>query len=146
MSVEFAGPIAYLSQSQSAVYFSKGSVDAGTFQSSPKGTAAPIRKLQNLLDVAYWGEDNRFPQNIEQQMAYCGVGKAGLDWKARALWGSGIIPGKIIDYTDNGKTEVFQPLKVDKYKPVYNFIQARSFFRWAIEYFQDWTWYSNCWS
>jgi len=145
MSVEFAGPIAYLSQSQSAVYFSKGSADAGTFQSSPKGTAAPIRKLQNLLDVAYWGEDNRFPQNIEQQMAYCGVGKAGLDWKARALWGSGIIPGKIIDYTDNGKTEVFQPLKVDKYKPVYNFIQARSFFRWAIEYFQDWTWYSNCW-
>jgi hypothetical protein len=144
MSVHVAGPIAYLEGSQSAVYFSKTPSTAGAFPSSDKGTYLPIRQLQNQINIAYWGEDNRFPQNIEQQMAYCGVGKSALDWKARALWGAGIIPGKVIDYTDEGKTEVFQPLDVNKYKPVYDFIRNRSFHRFFLEFLQDWTWFFNC--
>lgn len=92
MSIEVAGPVAYLSESGSAVYFGRAGADAGTFQS--KGTVSIVKQFQNLIGVALWGEDNRFSQNIEQQMAYCGVGKAGLDWKARALYASGILPGK----------------------------------------------------
>lgn len=144
MSIHIAGPVAYLEGSASAVYFSKTPSNAGSFPSSDKGTYLPIKQLQNQIQIAYWGEDNRFPQNIEQQMAYCGVGKSALDWKARALWGSGIIPGKVIDYTDEGKTEVFQPLKPDQYKPVYKVLQSRWLHRFFLEFLQDWTWFFNC--
>lgn len=137
------GAVAFLSASQSAVFFSKGSTEAGTSKVNVKGTAAPVKQLQNILNVAFWGEDNRFPQNIEQQMAYCGVGKAALDWKARALFGMGIMPGRITDYDQDGN-EVFTPLKnTGADAEIIKFINRRSMFRFFLEYFQDWTWYNN---
>lgn len=142
-SIHLAGPVAFLSNSQSAVFFSKVSATAGTMQVN-KGTATPVREMQTALKVAYWGEDNRFPQNIEQQMAFCGVGKSALDWKAKALWGSGIIPGKITGYEEEGKKEIFQPLDRTRYKDVYKFIENRRMYRFWLEYLQDWTWYFNC--
>jgi hypothetical protein len=138
-----SGPVAFMSNSGGAVFFSKGSAAAGTFQVS-KGTATPVKEMQTALKVAYWGEDNRFPQNIEQQMAYCGVGKSALDWKAKTLWGSGIIPGKIVGYEDGGIKEVFDPLDRTKYKNVYSLIEKRSMYRFFLEYLQDWAWYFNC--
>ena len=144
MNVTLAGPVAYLENSASAVYFSKVSVDAGTSKSSKgvEGTALPIENLQNAINVAFWGEDNRFPQNIEQQMAYCGIGKAGLDWKMRALWGNGIVPGKITGVKDDG-SEIFTPLERSKYKREYGFIENRRMFRFWLEYLQDWVWFFN---
>lgn len=142
-SVHIAGPIGFMENSGSAVFFSKDAAAAGTFRSQ-RGTAPIIQKVQAALDVAYWGEDNRFPQNIEQQMAYCGVGKHGLDWKARCLYGSGIIPGRISDYLDDGTTEVFAPLTRAEGKEIYAFLENRAMFRFWLEYFQDWTWYANC--
>ncbi len=143
MSVVMSGPVAFLTKSDSAVYFSKSSSIDPYFSTKPNGTALPIRKLQNLLDLAYWGEDNRFPQNIEQQMAYCGVGKAGLDWKARALYGNGIVPGKITGQKDDG-TEIFTPLDRAKDKAIYQFLESRQMFRFFMEYLQDWVWFGNC--
>lgn len=142
-SIHMELPIAFLEKNSAAVYFSKEASSAGTFTAS-KGTAAPVKKMQNSLDVALWGEDNRFPQNIEQQMAYCGVGKAALDWKARVLFGGGIIPGRIKDYEDDGKKEVFQPLSRTEGKEIYSFIENRAMFRFFLEYLQDWTWFTNC--
>jgi len=142
-SVTLAGPVAILEASGSAVYFSRASADAGTFKPST-GTVAPVKKMQTALEVAFWGEDNRFPQNIEAQMAYCGIGKTALKRKSQELWGGGIIPGKIIDYKDGGSTEVFQPLNRQQYKPIYSFIEARSFYRFYLEFLQDWAWFGNC--
>lgn len=144
-SVTISGPVAFLEESSAAVYFSKAPATAGTFKSlGIHGTALPVRKLQNLLDIALWGEDNRFPQNIEQQMAYCGTGKSALDWKARALYGAGIIPGQIIGYEEQGKKEIFEPLDRTKYKKIYDFLESRATTRFFIEYLQDWVWYGNC--
>lgn len=139
------GPIAFLQQSGTAVYFSKAPSDAGTSQTkNDRGTALPIRKLQNAIDVAFWGEDNRFPQNIEQQMAYCGIGKYGLDRKLRKLWGNGIVPGRVSDYKDDG-SEIFTPLKRSKPadKIIIDFVKNRRQFRFWMEYLQDWCWYAN---
>ncbi len=141
-NVHMAGPIAFLEGSGSAVFFSKNST-AGTFKTQ-RNTSPEIKEVQTALKVAYWGEDNRFPQNVEQQMAYCGVGKQGLDWKARALYGGGIIPGKITGLEDGGKKEIFEPLDRSKFKEVYTLIESRSMFRFWIEYLQDWTWFANC--
>lgn len=144
MSVEMAGPIAFMSNSQSAVYFSKTSENAGVSQaSSGEGTYLPIKKLQNVLGVAFWGEDNRFPQNIEQQMAYCGIGKRGLAWKAEALWGSGFVPGKITGYKDDG-SEIFKPLDTGANKAIYKFIRRPELSRFFLEFLMDWTWFGNC--
>lgn len=136
-------PIAYLSKSNSAVTFTPGNTDAGSIPVG-EGTCLPVRKMQNLLNVANWGEDNRFPQNVEQQMAYYGVGKAALDWKARGLYGNGILPGKIVRYEDEGKKEIFEPLDKIAYQKVYDFIDNRRMFRFWIEFLQDWVWYGNC--
>jgi hypothetical protein len=149
MNEYYDGPVTYLEQSESAVYFSRESVTAGTFQAnsqkngSADSTAIIIRKLQSQIDLAYWGEDNRFPQNIVRQMAYCGIGQYGLDRKARKLWGNGIIPGKITGYDANG-TEIFVPLKPQKNSPVYKYFNDRKTLRFWLEYLQDWAWFSNC--
>lgn len=144
-NVHLNGPIAYLSESKSAVYFSRAGATAGTDPSrkNMRGTAMPIQKLQNELDVAFWGEDNRFPQNIEQQLSYCGVGKTGLDWKARMLYGNGIVPGKVAGSKDDG-SEIFIPLDRAKEKAIYDIIEHRSMFRFWMEFLQDWTWFGNC--
>ena len=145
MSDYKGGPIAFLEQSGTAVYFSKAPSTAGTSvaSSGDKGTAIPIKKLQNALDVAFWGEDNRFPQNIEQQMAYCGIGKYGLDRKKRKLWGNGIIPGRITGVKDDG-SEIFTPLqRIGADKSIYDFIENRRQFRFWMEYLQDWAWFGN---
>jgi hypothetical protein len=144
MSIHVAGPIAYLSESKSAVYFSMNNAPSSSTNKDDNGTALPVKKLQNALDVAYWGEDNRFPQNIETQLSYCGVAKSGLDWKARVLFGSGIIPGKVTGYEDEGKKEIFVPLDPTEYINVYKFINDRSTYRFFMEYIQDWVTYSNC--
>lgn len=139
------GPIAYLSDSKSAVYFSRVNASAGTYQGGKKtrGTALPIQQLQNNLDVAFWGEDNRFPQNIVKQMSYCGTGMNELDRKARTLYGNGIVAGKITGTKDDG-TEIFTPLDRTREKAIYAKIDARPMPRFWLEYLQDWAWFGNC--
>lgn len=141
MSVVFEDNVAYLEGSHAAVYFSQTS---NGFQKNSTGTPTLIKKLITSLDIAPWGEDNRFPQNITNLMDYTGVGKSLLDKKARSLWANGIIPGKITGYEDEGKEEIFQPLDRQQYKPVYDFIEARWFYRFYLEFLRDWTWYGNC--
>lgn len=140
--IHMSGPIAFMSQSGSAVYFSQSSPNAGTFNAN-RGTALPVRQLQNSLGIAYYGEDNRFPQNIEQQMNYCGIGKAALNWKSKAYWGSGIVAGRVVGYEDEGRKEIFEPLNPAENPIVYNFINRRSVFRFFIEYLQDYAWFGN---
>jgi len=137
MSITMSGPVAFLGASKSAVFFSKSTVAPKS-----KGTSTVIKRLQNEKNIAFWGEDNRFPQNIEQQLAYCGVAKSGLDWKARALYGNGIVPGTITGLDADGN-EIFTPLPRTN-KEVYKFLENRSLFRFWVEYLQDWTTYSNC--
>ena len=140
MSVVYNDNVAYLEGSQSAVWFSMESNGFATGH----GTSLPIKQLISTLEVAPWGEDNRFPQNIVNLMDYCGVGKAALDIKARSLWGEGIIPIKIIDYEDGGQTEIVKALSRTQYKEVYSFIESIGFFRFYLEFLRDWTWYVNC--
>jgi hypothetical protein len=140
-SIELAGPIAFMQSSGSAVSFTKSATNGGSFRT--QGTSPQVRHIETALEVAYWGEDNRFPQNIEQQMAYYGVGKQALNWKANVLFGDGIVPGKITGIKDDGN-EIFVPLDRTKFKDIYAFVENRTMFRFLIEYLQDWVWFGNC--
>ncbi len=140
MSVILEDNVAYLEGSQSAVWFS---MESNGFAPG-HGTPLPIRQMTTTLQVAPWGEDNRFPQNIVRLMDYCGVGKSALDIKARSLWGQGIVPVKITGYEDGGKQEIVQALDRTKYKDIYSFIESRGFYRFYLEFLRDWTWFWNC--
>lgn len=142
-NIHISGPVAFVSSAGAAVFFSQSSSKSGAYSSNPGGTAPMVKKLQNTLKIAYWGEDNRFPQNIEQMMAYCNVGKAALGWKARALYGGGIIPVTIEGYDEKGQ-EIIKPADKSRFKEAYAFIRQRSFYRFMLEYLQDWSWFSNC--
>lgn len=139
--IHISGPVGFLESSGATVFFSKSAANAGTYRKN-SGTAVLVKQIQTAINVAYWGEDNRFPQNIEQQMKYYGLGKAALEWKAKALFGAGILPGKITGYEDNA--EKFEPLDRNKYKEVFQFLENRAMFRFFMEYLLDWVWYGNC--
>jgi hypothetical protein len=79
-------------------------------------------------------------------MDYFGMGKSALDWKGKALFGAGIMPGKIVGVDPKTKEEIFEPLDRTKYKVVYSFIEQRSMYRYWLEYFQSWTWFANTFS
>jgi hypothetical protein len=140
MSYQIAGPMAYIESKDTLVSFTKNSKS-----SAAGGTVAPIREMQTALNVAYWGEDNRFPQNIEKELKYVGIARSALDWKLRMLWGNGIMPGRVVDYLKDG-TEVFKPIKPgdSKHKEVWKFINSRKFSRFFLEFAQDWTYFANC--
>lgn len=139
--IHIAGPVGFMESSGATVSFTKSAAAAGTYQKN-SGTALVVKKIETALDVAYWGEDNRFPQNIEQQMKFYGLGKAALEWKAKALFGAGILPGRVTGYNQNA--EVFEPLDRDANKDIYAFLENRAMFRFFLEYLLDWVWYGNC--
>jgi hypothetical protein len=141
--VYISGNIGVLMASGGTVFFSKNNAAAGDIPVS-NGTAPEVHKLQNALNVAYWGEDNRFPQNIEEQMRFCSIGKAALDWKARALYGTGIVAGKVTGHEKNGTVEIFQPIKRLDNVELYDYLKAPLTHRFWLEYLLDWTWFSNC--
>lgn len=143
-NVNLAGNVGFLNGSASAVFFSKTAANAGSYNTTTAGTSLLIRNIQNALNVAPWGEDNRFPQNIENMMAYCGIGRAALEWKAKMLYGGGIIPGTITGIDPKTQEDIFTPLDRTKYKKVYDFISTQQFFRFMIEYLIDWVWFANC--
>ena len=134
--------IAYIPGSGVSVFFKPAA--ATVSNNYGVATALPIQKMSTMLDVAMWGEDNRFPQNIEKQLAYCGMAKSALAWKAKALWGNGIIPVKITGQNDDGTEKVELLPNEGAYKPVYKFINNRKFARFYLEFYMDWAWYENC--
>jgi len=136
--LESGGMVAYMAGSESSVYIRPG----GTYQSS--GTPAPLRKLITTLDVAPWGEDNRFPQNIARMLEQVGIARPALNKKMKRLYGQGILPCHIVDYEDEGKKEIIKPLDRTKYKHVYGFIEDRRFTRFQAEFLQDWVTFANC--
>lgn len=140
-SINYAGNVAFLSSSKTAVFFSKGNSFYADFT---PGSSQKIQNVTSALDIAPWGEDNRFPQNVEHMMSYCSIGRSALDWKAKMLYGGGIIPGRITGIDPKTNTDIFEPLDRVKYKKVYDFISTQQFFRFMIEYLQDWVWFSNC--
>lgn len=143
-NIHIDGNVAYMAGSGSVVHFSAASSTAGAYPgSNGSGTSSIIKKLQNELDIAFWGEDNRFPQNVQQQMSHYGLGMAALNWKAEALLGAGIMPCKIEDY-DNDGNEVVKPLKRSEGKEIYAFIESGSYKRFQIEYNLDLAWFGNC--
>lgn len=131
------------SQPSYAAFNTNGAGSAGSV--STDGNSTPVLpELITKLRVAPWGEDNRFPQNIVAQLDYSGVAKAALDFKARALFGGGIVWGEVTGYDENG-TEIFVPTAPGAEPEIEQFMEDNDhLFRFYLEFNQDWVTFVNC--
>lgn len=147
MTIVMDGDIAFLPGLQSVVSFSKPSFAA--FSAAPggnnnRGTQTLVKELNTALSVAPWGEDNRFPQHITNQLDYCGVAKRALRFKAAAMYGQGIVYGKVTDVDKDGN-DIFTPARKGDYPEIDTFFrQNGGLVRFYAEFLNDWTHFENC--
>ena len=138
-------PIAFLPKSGSAVFFSNtpGNASSGATGSSMQPDTL-VQQMQDKLKIVPWGENNRFPQYISNELDWCGIAKSALNWKSKAIYGGGIIPGKVVGIDPTTKEDIFEPLDRAKYREVYDFIEGSTMPMFWAESFLDWVWFSNC--
>lgn len=120
-------------------------------QSKKKSDAAPPRatsinpqEYNTDLSVAFWGGDNQYPQHVTEQLSTSGVARSALDFKARALFGEGIVWGKITGVDDKGN-DIFTPAQRGEYPQIEQFFRENNdFYRFYLEFNQDWVHFGNC--
>lgn len=144
-------PIAFLEKSGGAVFFSPAGYDSAQPAGKSSGAtgtslnvAEEVREVEDKLKVVPWGEDNRFPQRISAMLDHCGIGKPALNFKAKAIYGGGIIPGKVTGIDPKTKEDIIEPLDRVKYAPVYEFLEKSTMPIFWAEFLNDWTTYVNC--
>jgi hypothetical protein len=78
----------------------------------PGGVApsSPVDKATTQGVVAPWGPGNDYPQQVLAAIAKSTILGPVLDWKTRAIYGSGLIYGKVTGYKPDG-SEIFQRTK-----------------------------------
>ena len=133
MIIEVSENIAVLRQSGASVFIARKGANV----------APLVKKITNVLDVAPWGEDNRFPQNIVESLAASGVAQSTLAWKARSIWGSGICYGTVEDVNEGG-SESFKVAKRGEFPQVDKFFQENNIPRFYAEFNMDLVYFGNC--
>ena len=114
------------------------------FEPSKASNVAPVmQKLVTLLDVAPWGEDNRFPQNIVHALEGSGVAQSTLAWKAKSIWGSGLVYGTVQDIDSEG-SDTFKIAKLGDYPMVDEFFSNNNIPRFFAEFCMDLVYFGNC--
>ncbi|MVN77741.1 hypothetical protein GO988_15515 [Hymenobacter sp. HMF4947] len=92
-----------------------GALGAASGAAAPAKTGgaqptSPVDKTTTTGVIAPWGPGNDFPQQVMAEIAKSTIIGPVLDWKTRAVYGEGIIYGKVIDYKPDG-SEIFQRVK-----------------------------------
>ncbi|SFD00553.1 hypothetical protein SAMN05421780_1194 [Flexibacter flexilis DSM 6793] len=70
----------------------------------------PLYKTSDNQPIAFWGEDNLFPQRVLSEISRNSIIPAVLDWKARALVSGGLEYGY---YHYEDKKRFFEPVEND---------------------------------
>ncbi|MBK7691521.1 MAG: hypothetical protein IPJ31_10510 [Bacteroidetes bacterium] len=133
MSVHnLSASINYISNAKATVFF--GSATGGASEAS----AAPlVEKMQTNLDIFPWGEDNRFPQSVVEQIAQGSPMQSSLNIKAKSLWGGGVVYGKLVD-------GAFVKAQPGDYPDVDAFFLDNDIPRFYAELNQDYVYFANC--
>jgi len=72
--------------------------------------SAPVDKTLATGIIAPWGPGNDFPQQVMAEIGKNTILGPVLDWKTRAVYGKGIVYGKVTGYKPDG-SEIFQRVK-----------------------------------
>lgn len=112
----------------------------GSGAGNAPGAAATTPVPKGLSgDVALWGDDNLFPQNVLKAAEINTIIPSVLDWKTRAVYGDGPCFGRVTGYNPDG-SEIF----VRSNEPaVAAFWRRSNVPRYALEMLQNLFWFSN---
>lgn len=123
--------ISYISQKQATVFFPDEK------ETKAASATALIEKIQTDLELAPWGEDNRFPQNIANQIGKGSPMMASLNIKAKSLWGNGIVYGTM-------KNSQFVKAERGLFPMVDKFFYENDLARFYAELNLDYVYFANC--
>ncbi|MDJ0367289.1 hypothetical protein QMK33_19245 [Hymenobacter sp. H14-R3] len=101
--------------------------------------SSPVDKTTASGVLAPWGPGNDFPQVIMAEIGKSTILGPVLDWKTRAVYGKGIIYGKVTGYKPDG-SEIFQRQKDPL---VEAFFKASKMHRYGKEGIQGLMYFAN---
>ena len=110
-------------------------VKTGTATSPAAGATATVSLVKDRggnAEVAYWGEDNLFPQQVVADMEENTSLATSLQWKAKAWYGGGLVYG-LVTFDEKGE-EVFTRLRLPE---VEAFIRRSNLPRFGMEALMD---------
>jgi hypothetical protein len=105
------------------------------------GTTASVSLTKNATgssDVAFWGSDNGFPQQVVADAEANTSLATMLNWKAKAWYGGGLCYG-LVSYDESGE-EVFKQLRLPQ---VEEFMRRSNVARYAMEALIDISWFGQ---
>ncbi|QIX60875.1 hypothetical protein HER32_06665 [Hymenobacter sp. BT18] len=139
-----AGNLAY-SPGSGNFYRLNGAMGASTGAGGGKpgqqdgvASTTPTTKY-SAQDVAPWGDDNLFPQNVLKEISKSTIIAPVLDWKQRAIYGQGIVYGRVTGYDKNGQ-EVFERVRVPE---IETFFRKSNIPRYGFEGLQNLVYWAN---
>lgn len=119
-----------------------GAASGGAGTPGKTGGAAlssPVEKGQSG-DVAPWGPANNFPQQVIADLEKSSVIGPVLDWKTRAVYGKGVVYGRV-SYDEKGN-EIFVRFKDPRIDAFFRRSKIR---RYAFEGLQNLNTFYNAW-
>jgi hypothetical protein len=97
--------VVYFPHMEAAVQFSAAGSKPGSMP-----TVSPVNSTGSPGKLAYWGTNNKHPQDVITDLEKSPWIGTVLDYKARALYGNGLMYGKVTDFDKDGN-EIFQRIK-----------------------------------
>lgn len=102
-------------------------------------TSPAIYELNSINDIAYWGDDNLFPQTIVDLASKSTELPSLLDWKARAAQGAMVLPYERV-FNEVSKQWEEQPIQD---REILDFFLSETTKRYYREAYNDFYWFWN---
>ncbi|MBO0360679.1 hypothetical protein J0X19_22150 [Hymenobacter sp. BT186] len=136
-----AGNVAYLNGSVFSLGGAMAAAGASGGSAATKDGAAPSSPVLKgeTGDVALWGPNNDFPQQVIAQAEKSTIIPSVLDWKTRAVYGGGPVYGRVTGYDQDGN-EQFQR---ERLPDVEAFFRRSNIKRYAFEGLQNLFWFAQ---
>lgn len=139
----FEESVAYLPGAKAAVYMGQNARVGKTSTSSNTPAVSNsdpvVFDLSSVQDVAYWGDDNLFPQTIIALAEKSTELPSLLDWKARAAQGARVLP---YEWVYNEVTKVWDEQPITD-KDIVSFFLSETTKRYYREAYTDYYWFWN---
>jgi len=98
------------------------------------------RFTHKKIEYAYWGENNRYPEQAIDIIGKTGVLSTGLNYKCRCCYGQGVLP-MVVSGMDEDSNVKYEPMNN---KEVLNYLRGYSFRNYHTTAFRDLIKLGNC--
>lgn len=101
-----------------------------------------LKRKKGTHKIAYWGDDNLYPQKLYKSLRKNGAGRRGMSFRAKTHYGNGYFTYKLDpEAAANGK-ESFIPVILDNYPEIQDFFKRNRIERFLKEAITDIEWWS----